>query len=188
VSRRARSVGRRRARRRGKGPFLLLSLAVLVLDQWCKWLIEIHLPYHSVQSVIPGLLNLTHVRNTGVAFGLFAAAPGGRAGWPLSLLGLTALALVLLYFLHAHRRDRVLLSALAAIVGGALGNLIDRLANGGVTDFLDFHIGSAHWPSFNVADSAITVGIVLMAFDVVRSLGAAAPRSALPRSEEPAPR
>jgi signal peptidase II len=152
---------------RPKGRFLLLSLAVLVLDQWSKWLIELHLPQHAVQPLLPGLLNLTHVRNTGVAFGLFAAGSARRGSWPLVALGVAALALVLLFFLRTHRRHRRLLGALALIVGGALGNLMDRLANGAVTDFLDLHLGSTHWPAFNVADSAITLGIALLALDVL---------------------
>lgn len=149
--------------------YFYLSLAVLVLDQWTKWLIEVHLPPSAAQPVIPGLLNLTHVQNTGVAFGLFAAqgAAGGR--WLLVLMGLVALGAVFLYFHLAPARNRLLLGSLALIVGGAIGNLIDRLASGGVTDFIDVYVGTHHWPSFNVADSAITVGIALMIFDSFRS-------------------
>src|SRR3954468_21722118 len=149
--------------------YLLVSLAVIVLDQWTKWRVEAHLPHHSTRPVIPGLLNLTHVRNTGVAFGLFASdGGGGGGGWLLTLLGLGALIAVGLYFWFTPSRDRVLLVALALVVGGAVGNLIDRVASGAVTDFLDVYIGIPHWPSFNVADSAISVGIVLMAIDSFR--------------------
>jgi signal peptidase II len=145
--------------------YLLVSLAVMVLDQWTKWLIEVHLPHHTTQPVIAGLFNLTHVRNPGVAFGLFASDGGG---WMLTALGLGALVAVGLYFWFTPSRDRVLLVALALVVGGAVGNLIDRVASGAVTDFLDVYIGIHHWPSFNVADSAISVGIVLMAIDSFR--------------------
>jgi signal peptidase II len=145
--------------------FLLVSLAVVVLDQWTKWLIEVHLPHHTTQPVIPGLFNLTHVRNSGVAFGLFASDGGG---WLLTLLGLGALVAVGLYFWFTPSRDRVLLVALALVVGGAVGNLIDRVSSGAVTDFLDVYIGVHHWPSFNIADSAISIGIVLMAIDSFR--------------------
>lgn len=148
--------------------YLLVSLAVMVLDQWTKWLVETRLPHHTTQPVIPGFFNLTHVRNTGVAFGLFASDGGGGGSWLLTLLGLGALVAVGVYFWFTPSRDRVLLVALALVVGGAVGNLIDRVASGAVTDFLDVYVGLHHWPSFNVADSAISIGIVLMAIDSFR--------------------
>jgi len=149
----------------GKAPYLLLALAVLALDQWTKWLVELHLPLSAVEPVFPGF-NLTHVRNTGVAFGLFAE-PGGTS-WPLALLGLAALTAVAVYFVLAPRRHRLLLTALGLILGGAVGNLLDRLASGAVTDFIDLYVGDFHWYFFNAADSAITVGIALMAFESLR--------------------
>jgi signal peptidase II len=158
----------------GKLRYLLFSLAVLVLDQWTKWLVEVHLPHHTAQTIVPGFLNLTHVRNTGVAFGLFAS--GG--GWLLTLLGLAALVAVGLYFWFAPSHDRSLLVALALVVGGAVGNLIDRISSGAVTDFIDVYVGPHHWPSFNVADSAISIGIVLMAIDSFRSRPREAPAAA----------
>ena len=153
--------------RLGKLRYLLVSLGVLVLDQWTKWLVEAHLPHHSAHELIPGFLNLTHVRNTGVAFGLFASEGGGN-GLLLTLLGLGALAAVGIYFWFTPTRDRMLLTALALVVGGAVGNLIDRVSSGAVTDFIDVYVGTHHWPSFNIADSAISIGIVLMAIDSFR--------------------
>lgn len=150
--------------------YLFMSLAVIVLDQWTKWLVELHLPHHTVEPVVPGFLNLTHVRNTGVAFGLFATSSGQEGGtWILTLLGLAALSAVGLYFWFAPSRNRGLMVALALVVGGAVGNLIDRISSGAVTDFIDVYVGTYHWPSFNVADSAISIGIVLMAIDSFRS-------------------
>lgn len=151
----------------GKLRYLLISLGVMVLDQWTKWLVEARLPHHAAETVIPGFLNLTHVRNTGVAFGLFAS-DGNGTNWTLTLLGLVALTAVGVYFWLAPSKDRWLLVALALVVGGAVGNLIDRVASGAVTDFIDIYVGAHHWPSFNVADSAISVGIVLMAIDSFR--------------------
>ena len=148
-----------------KGRWLLLSLAVLALDQWTKALIEIHLPLHTSHPLIAGFFDLTHVRNTGVAFGLFS---GRNTSVTLSAVGILALILVAVYFALSHTRDRWLLAGLSLVMGGAVGNLTDRVASGAVTDFLDVHLGSHHWPSFNVADSAIFVGIVLLAFDVFR--------------------
>jgi signal peptidase II len=149
--------------------YLFVSLGVIVLDQWTKWLVEIHLPHHAAQPLVPDLLNLTHVRNTGVAFGLFASQGMTGGSWLLTVLGLAALTAVGVYFWFAPSRDRLLLIALALVVGGAVGNLIDRVSSGAVTDFIDVYVGNHHWPSFNVADSAISIGIVLMAVDSFRS-------------------
>ena len=152
---------------RVKGRMLLVALAVLVLDQWTKWLIERHVPPGASMEVVPGL-NLGHVQNTGVAFGLFAARGHQPTTWLLTGLGLAALAIVLTYFWRAPSGERTLLAALALILGGAVGNLLDRLATGAVTDFIDVYVGSWHWHTFNVADSAITIGILLMVLDVLR--------------------
>jgi len=161
----------------GKLRYLFISLAVIVLDQWTKWLIEVHLPQHAAHPIVPGFLNLTHVRNTGVAFGLFAS-DGAQTSWILTLLGLAALAAVAVYFWFTPGRDRFLLTALALVVGGAIGNLIDRVSSGAVTDFIDVYVATNHWPSFNVADSAISIGIVLMAIDSLRPH---------PKEKKPAP-
>jgi len=149
-------------RRRRKAPYLLISLAILALDQWTKWLVEMRLPEYTSVEVIPGLLDLTHVRNTGVAFGFFASHGADGGAWILTVLGLMALGFVGYYFWSVPPEEGVLLAALALIAGGAVGNLIDRAASGAVTDFIDFYVGSYHWHTFNVADSAITVGIGLM--------------------------
>ncbi len=152
-----------------KVEYLFLSLGVLVLDQWTKWLVEVHLPHSASIPILAGFLNLTHVRNTGVAFGLFAARGAQGGTWLLVGMGLVALAAVFLYFRLAPARNRLLLTSLALIVGGALGNLIDRLASGAVTDFIDVYVSHHHWPAFNVADSAITLGIALMVVDSFRA-------------------
>lgn len=155
---------------REKGRYLLLSLLVLTLDQWSKWLVEAHLPLHAVEPLLPGWVNLVHIRNPGVAFGLFAAGPGRGAG-VLGILGLVALLGVLVYFGLTHTRDRLLLIALALVMGGAAGNLMDRLAAGAVTDFVDLQLVSWHWPAFNLADLALTCGILVMVWDLLRAVG-----------------
>lgn len=143
----------------------LLALAVLVVDQWTKHLAETSLAGRPPYVVIPGFLDLIHVENTGVAFGLFASG-GSRAGVvALTLLGLVALALVLYYFWRTPETNRLVLVSLALILGGAVGNLLDRVMSGSVTDFIDVYVGEYHWPTFNAADSAITIGIVLLALD-----------------------
>ena len=153
--------------------YLLLSLAVLVLDQGSKWLVESYLPEHDTFSLVPGLLNFVHVRNTGVAFGLFPAHGDVRGTLLLAGLGFFALAFVFYYFWNAPLSDRPLLLSLSSIIGGAIGNLVDRLASGGVTDFIDFHFKGYHWHTFNIADSAITIGIGLMILSSLRPAHAA---------------
>jgi len=168
---------------RAKGRYLLISLAVLVLDQWSKWLVEIHISDHASIEIIPGLLSFTHVRNTGVAFGLFATGGNLLGTLTLTVLGIAALVFVGYYFRVVPRHDRTLLVALALVIGGAVGNLLDRIAAGAVTDFVDFYYGTYHWHTFNVADSAISVGIGLMILGTFRRQ----PQSAEPVPAKPGP-
>ena len=147
-----------------KSRYLLLSLAILALDQWTKWLVERHLPPLETHVLVPGFLQLTHVRNPGVAFGFFAS--GGAAGsWLLVAFAFLALALVAVYFARTAPSQKLLLTALGLILGGAVGNLVDRLLDGAVTDFVDAYVGIHHWPAFNVADSAISVALCLLVWD-----------------------
>ena len=153
----------------GKASYLIVSVVVLLLDQITKGLVEANYAPYSSHPVIPGFLSFTHVRNSGVAFGLFAEQGDGRTGLiVLSLLGVVALGVVVVYFLQTPPTERLLLFALALIGGGAVGNLVDRISSGAVTDFIDVYVGTYHWHTFNIADSAITVGILLMAFDIFR--------------------
>jgi len=154
---------------RTKGAFLLLSLLVVVTDQWSKWLVERSLPLHQPMEIIPGFLNFTHVQNSGVAFGMFAANGSSRGTLILTALGLVALVVVGVYFWHTSSHDRLMLTSLALILGGAVGNLMDRIAAGSVTDFIDAYVSTYHWHTFNVADSAITIGICLMAVEIFRA-------------------
>jgi signal peptidase II len=145
--------------------YLLVSLVVLALDQASKWLVQERLPLHRSVDLFPGL-SFTHVENTGVAFGLFAARGELFGTVLLTVFGLVALALVLVYFQRTPSDERRTLVALALILGGAVGNLIDRIAQGAVTDFIDVWVGTYHWHTFNIADSAISVGICLLALDL----------------------
>jgi signal peptidase II len=145
----------------------IVSLAVLVIDQWTKHLAETSLAGRPPLSVIPGFLDLVLVENTGVAFGLFAAGSSTLGVLTLTLLGLLALGLVLYYFWRTPATNKGVLFALALILGGAIGNLVDRIMSGSVTDFIDVYVGTHHWPTFNAADSAITIGIVLLTFDAL---------------------
>lgn len=141
-------------------PFAWLTL-VLLLDQASKALVEARFALFEIEVVIPGLFNLTHLLNTGAAFGFLA---GEAALWrQLFFAGMATAALIVLFFAFRQLRNQGSLygHAIGLIAGGALGNLIDRLRLGAVVDFLDFYLGEHHWPAFNVADSAICVGVGL---------------------------
>lgn len=146
---------------------LLLSAAVLAVDQWTKSLVEAHLASGPPRVVIPGFLDLIYVRNSGIAFGLFAAGSNTTGVIILTLLGMVALGLVLLYFWKTPAENRWVLVSLSLILGGAVGNLLDRALSGSVTDFIEVYVGDFHWPTFNAADSAISIGIVMMAIDAL---------------------
>ena len=150
----------------------ILRLAVIaglivLLDQFTKALILSSLPLYDSFPVIPGFFNITHVHNPGGAFGLLAdQSPLLRK--ILFLAVSAAASLVVLYFyMKTPRSYGLLAGGFALIFGGAVGNLIDRLRFGIVVDFLSFYIGPYHWPAFNVADSAITVGVIIFAFHIL---------------------
>ncbi len=152
--------------------YLSLTLGVLVLDMITKWMITRSFAIHEFKTVIPDFFQIVHVRNTGAAFGL-----GANSGspWVPILLNVGAIGvfvIVVIYALRTPVADRVLQSGLHLILGGAVGNLIDRFRYGSVVDFLDFYITVGgkplHWPAFNVADSAICIGIALLFFDMRR--------------------
>jgi signal peptidase II len=139
----------------------LAGLAVVVADQASKAVVERTMGLHETIPLLP-VFSLTYVRNTGAAFGVFGAAPAA-VRLPLFLLVTVAAAWALVSMLRRARADqRVLVGALGAILGGAAGNFICRVRYGEVIDFLDAHWGDLHWPAFNVADSAITVGVIVV--------------------------
>ena len=134
-----------------------LAAVVVALDQFTKWLVVESLAQNTGVAVISGLFNLVHYRNTGAAWGFLA-----NAGWQMPLfIGIGTVALVFIAYLvkTAKEGQYLLLCGLGLIAGGAVGNLIDRIRLGEVVDFLDFYIGSMHWPAFNAADSALSVGV-----------------------------
>ena len=153
----------------GRLPYILLVATTLVLDRWTKFLIQTRFDLNESVPVIDGFFNITSVRNTGVAFGIFSSLDSPAKSVVLSAFTAVAAALVTVYSMRAPARNRLLQIALASILGGALGNLYDRLAYGYVIDFLEFYIGSYHWPSFNIADSAISIGVVLLTIEVIRN-------------------
>jgi signal peptidase II len=153
----------------GRSPYLLLVIAILVLDRWTKLLIQRRFDLNESIPVIDGFFDITYVRNTGVAFGIFSSISSPAKSLLLSLFTACAAVIVITYSVRSSARNRLLQIALALILGGALGNLYDRLAYGYVVDFLEFYVGSYHWPSFNVADSAITTGVILLALEIIRN-------------------
>lgn len=158
----------------------LLFVVILVLDQITKYAAIAHLSSGSVR-VIPGLFDLTLVYNPGAAFGLFAGLPDVPRRIALATVSALALFVVVKLIFKDAKDDRYSQMALAGILAGAIGNIIDRLRYDAVVDFLDFYWGTYHWPAFNVADSAICVGVTLLA---IRMLWFSAP--SVEKSQVPA--
>jgi signal peptidase II len=150
-----------------------LAAAVFALDRISKILVEAYVSLWDTYVVIPKLFNIIHTKNRGAAFGILAEAPGE---WrTFFLIGLSSIVLIFVASLlwqttaSGSNESRTMRIALALVLGGALGNVYDRVVSGMVTDFLDFYIGSYHWHTFNIADSAISVGAVLLLLDMWRS-------------------
>jgi signal peptidase II len=144
--------------------WFLLSIAVILLDQWSKWLAETLLvPYQPV-PVLP-LFNFTLAYNTGAAFSFLSDA-GGWQRWFFISLTLVVVSVLLNWLWHMRAEERLQAASISLVLGGAIVNLIDRVWLGHVIDFLDVYYGSYHWPIFNIADSAITVGVILLIIDM----------------------
>jgi signal peptidase II len=148
--------------------YLVISLVVLVLDVWTKWLVAAHIARNESVSLIPNLFEIVHVRNTGAAFGIGANSDSHLVPLLLNAGALAVFFVVVVYAIRTAVTDRVLQIGLHLILGGAIGNLFDRFRLGYVVDFLDVYIRDHHWPAFNVADSAICIGIALLFLDMRR--------------------
>ena len=142
-------------------------LSVLAADQLTKQIVRTMLPLHETINVIPGLLDITHVQNTGAAFGILNAAEFPYK--PAIMIGIAAIALVAIaaYGAQLGFHERLARLGLSLILGGAFGNLIDRAVAGHVVDFVDVYFGASHFWAFNVADAAITIGAVLVLLDMI---------------------
>ena len=143
-----------------------ISVVILVLDQLTKLLVRTQISLHDSIEVVPGFLNLVHVRNTGAAFGFLNAVDLGYKQFLMTGVALVALLAIGLYASRVGSRERLARAGLALILGGAVGNLIDRASAGYVVDFVDVYWRSYHFWAFNVADSAITVGACLLILDM----------------------
>ncbi len=140
--------------------WLWLSLVALVLDQCSKIAVDSSMQLYQSISVLP-YFNLTYVHNTGAAFSFLSEA-GGWQRWFFAALAAVISIVLTLWLSRLKKHETLLAIALALVLGGAIGNLIDRLAYGYVIDFLDVYYQSWHWPAFNIADSAISLGVFLM--------------------------
>lgn len=144
---------------------LVLTICVFVLDRISKIWVMQHVSPQEDWTVIPGLLNIIHSQNRAMAFSLLNDAPDGMRS--VFLIGASGLAVCAVAILLWRAQDLSRQLALSLILGGALGNLYERLFRGSVTDFLDLHLGQYHWFTFNVADSAISVGALLIAVELL---------------------
>lgn len=146
---------------------LIVSVTVVILDQITKLLVRPALTLHESREVIPGFLDLTRVHNTGAAFGMLNSAEFPFKTLVLSLVALVALGGVAWYAATVPLGDRLARLGIAGVLGGAIGNLIDRATSGYVLDFVDAYWGDWHFWAFNVADAAITVGVIFMILDIL---------------------
>ncbi len=138
--------------------------AVLVLDQLTKYLVMKYIPWRRSVQLIRGFFDLTNVQNPGAAFGILS---GDHGTWRRAFfIVVTIIALAVIAFLIRTTRERLLIASFSLIAGGAIGNLVDRVRFGEVVDFIDWYYRSYHWPTFNIADSAISVGVGLLVIDM----------------------
>lgn len=149
--------------------FAVLAAVTVVLDQWTKILARAILKplgHGHSKVVIDGFFNLRYSENTGVAFGMLQTMPGGRL--VLTAVAVAAFGLVLYYLYKTEATQLRMHVALGFVGGGAVGNLIDRIAFGRVSDFIVWHYRDHEWPAFNIADAALVVGVALLAIDMIR--------------------
>ncbi len=145
----------------------LIAALVVILDRLAKWLVARNIALHDSIAIIPGFFRLTHVQNRGAAFGLFDDSP---TQWKITMLILFSVVAMVVVTVLLWKNSHALNATgvgLALVLGGAVGNLWDRLVDKHVVDFLDFHLGAYHWPAFNVADSAIVIGALLLVSEIL---------------------
>ena len=146
---------------------ILISGSIIFADQLTKYIIKINIALYDNIIVIKNFFNITHILNPGGAFGFFASSSPGVRKF-IFLFVSSIVALLILWFYKKYAENFIFLSiGLALIFGGAVGNLIDRFIYGNVVDFLDFYMGTYHWPAFNMADSAITIGMGILIYHII---------------------
>lgn len=150
---------------------IALLVSLVLLDQASKIIVDRTMPLHHSIPVIENFFSLTYIRNTGAAFGIFAGSASPYRLPFLILVSLSAIGFIVVMIRQLPESERGLLLSLTLILGGALGNLIDRLLYGEVIDFLDFYWHRYHWPAFNLADSFITLGVIITLYRLMRTKG-----------------
>ena len=148
-------------------PLLVGALIIVMADQATKALVRVKISLYSSIQLISGLLDLTHVQNRGAAFSFLSKVDNQWVGRGFALLSVVAITIISYIYGELKENERLLKFGLILILGGACGNLLDRLIIGSVTDFIDMHINGHHWPAYNIADSCISIGAVLVAIDWV---------------------
>ena len=145
----------------------IIAGAVIILDQITKAVILYSLPLHHSISVIPGFFSITHIQNPGGAFGFMANQSSALRSIIFLFFSSLAICLIFYFYKKTPEKYSLLAMGLALIFGGAIGNLIDRIRFWKVVDFLDFYVGDLHWPAFNIADSAISIGMAIFVYHFV---------------------
>ena len=156
-------------RTRRSGFYFWIAGAIVALDQVAKALIDRYMDLHQSHTIVEGLARLTYVQNRGAAFGILSDADLPYQSVLFSVVSILALGAIAVYAWRLPITSRLPQTALALIMGGALGNLLDRMRLGYVIDYVDVYWGRHHWPAFNVADSAISIGVALLVLDILRS-------------------
>ncbi len=149
--------------------YLWIAGAIVALDQAAKALVDRYMELHESHTIVEGLARLTYVQNRGAAFGILSDADLPYQSILFSLISVLALGAIAVYAWKLPVTSRLPQLALALIMGGAVGNLLDRMRLGYVIDYVDVYWGRHHWPAFNVADSAISVGVALLVIDILRN-------------------
>ncbi len=147
----------------------LASNVLIILDQYTKMWVNTHVPKHRFILVIDDFFAITHIRNPGVAFGLGADWSSEYKTYLFIGFSIIAIVAILIFFHQTPQENKIVRIGLILIFSGAIGNLIDRILYQEVIDFLDFFYGSYHWPAFNIADSCITIGVLLMLVDLIQA-------------------
>jgi signal peptidase II len=154
---------------KGLGKIFWITISIfLFLDQITKLLIVSFISINESIPIIKNFFDITHIRNPGVAFGLFSQTEMKYKTFIMSFLTILSIVVIISFLIMVGKSNRIFSFSLYLIMAGALGNLIDRLTRSGtVIDFIDVHYYNLHWPSFNIADSSITVGVILLIFDTI---------------------
>ena len=155
---------------RNKYLFLfVISSSLIVVDQYTKFMVTLHIPLSYSINVVEGFFNLTHVRNSGVAFGIFSEQNSELKPYLLIFVSIIAIIAILIIFHQTEKEKKMVQGGLGLVFSGAIGNLIDRVLHKEVIDFIDIFFNNRHWPAFNVADACITIGVMLLAVDLLVS-------------------